>query len=170
MKTGNYLKVVLLSALFCIFFINTMNGQSIKGAWYGMLRLPELSLRLNMHIDSTSSGYVATWDSPDQGAFGIPTTRFYYVYPDIILEHKYANVIITGTVDSPFKTITATFKQGNTKANMTFGRDSLPPEENSPIGIKNKYNKEEVYITMRDGCGYSLQFILPKTARAPIPF
>jgi uncharacterized protein len=168
MKTRNHLKALLTCVL--VFFLFTdMNGQSIKGAWFGMLKLPELSLRLTIHIDSTSNGYVATWDSPDGGAFGIPTTRFYYVYPDIIVEHKYANVNITGTVDSRFKTITATFKQGNTKAYMTFGRDSIPPSENSLVSIKRQYTKQEVYIMMRDGVRLFTSIYTPKDSTRTYP-
>jgi putative CocE/NonD family hydrolase len=170
MKTGNNLKVYLLITLLSLLFITSSNGQSIKGAWFGMLKLPQLSLRLSIHIDSTSNGYIATWDSPDQGAFGIPTTRFSFVYPDIILEHKYARVVIVGTVDSRYKTITATFTQGSTKANMVFGRDSIAPPENSMISIKSKYNKKEVSITMRDGVKLFTSIYTPKdsTRRYPI--
>jgi putative CocE/NonD family hydrolase len=169
MKTDNHLKVLLTSTLLSLLFITTMNGQSIKGNWYGMLNLPQLSLRLTIHIDSASSGYIATFDSPDQGAFGIPTTRFSFVYPDIVVEHKYANFSIEGTVDSRYKVISAVFKQRSTKANMTFGRDSIPAPESSLISIKSKYNKQEVYITMRDGIKLFTSIYTPKDTTRTYP-
>jgi uncharacterized protein len=151
MKIRNLLNTVLVSIIVATLSFTDLNGQSIKGNWYGMLNLPQISLRLNMHIDSTKDGYKVTWDSPDQGAFGIPTTRFSYDYPNIVVEHKMANILIEGSVDARFKMITATFKQGDTKAAMTFGRDSITPPENSMVSIKKRYAKKEVYITMRDG-------------------
>ena len=160
MKIRNLLHTFLIAILIVTLYFTESNGQSIKGNWYGMLDLPEISLRLNMHIDSTKDGYIATWDSPDQGAFGIPTTRFSYDYPNIVVEHKNANVLINGSVDAKFKTITAIFKQGDTKANMSFGRDSIAPPENSMVSIKSRYKKKEVYITMRDGVKLSHRYIL----------
>ncbi len=169
MKTRNHLKVLPAILLLSIWMALPAQAQSIKGSWYGMLDLPQLSLRLSMHIDSTNTGYIATWDSPDQGAFGIPTTRFSFIYPDIIVEHKYAKVLIEGTVDSKFKKITATFTQGNTKAAMVFGRDSIPPPENSLPSISRKYKKQEIYITMRDGVKLFTSIYTPKDSTHTYP-
>jgi uncharacterized protein len=53
--------------------INTLTAQNINGVWSGALKIQETQLRINIHVDGNSeSGFSAKFDSPDQGAFGIP--------------------------------------------------------------------------------------------------
>ena len=45
----------------------------VGGDWLGTLTVPGGSLRIVFHITEANGGLAATMDSPDQGAFGIPT-------------------------------------------------------------------------------------------------
>lgn len=47
-------------------------AQDITGQWNGMLDIYGSKLRLVIHITQGDNGLTATFDSPDQGAFGIP--------------------------------------------------------------------------------------------------
>jgi putative CocE/NonD family hydrolase len=50
---------------------------------------------------------------------------------------------------------------------LVFTRDSLPPMECTMIDIQSKYDKKEVYITMRDGIKLFTSYYVPKdTANA----
>ena len=63
-------------ALLAIFFLATLSlsGQDITGKWMGKLVVPGAELRVDFNLTKTADGYTSTMDSPDQGAYGIPTT------------------------------------------------------------------------------------------------
>lgn len=53
--------------------ICSLKAQEINGVWTGALKIQDVQLRINIHVDGNSeNGYSAKFDSPDQGAFGIP--------------------------------------------------------------------------------------------------
>ena len=51
----------------------TRAPSAVVGDWLGTLAVPGGSLRIVFHITEANGGLAATMDSPDQGAFGIPT-------------------------------------------------------------------------------------------------
>lgn len=50
-------------------------SQEVSGKWYGKLNVQNTSLRIHFTIKKDSLSYTTTMDSPDQGAFGIPTDK-----------------------------------------------------------------------------------------------
>jgi len=50
-------------------------SQKVSGKWYGKLNVQNTSLRINFTIKKDSISYTSTMDSPDQGAFDIPTDK-----------------------------------------------------------------------------------------------
>jgi hypothetical protein len=46
--------------------------SSIDGIWEGVLKFPNLTQRIVLHISGSDEGLTATFDSPDQGGFGRP--------------------------------------------------------------------------------------------------
>ena len=50
------------------------HGQDFNGSWSGVLDVGRQSLTIVFNIQQTSDGVDITWDSPDQGAFGLPAT------------------------------------------------------------------------------------------------
>jgi uncharacterized protein len=65
------MKKVLFSLITLLFFAK-INAQDITGQWFGALDIQGAKLRLVVNISKTDSGFIATLDSPDQGAKGIP--------------------------------------------------------------------------------------------------
>jgi len=65
-------KTILISVLAMISL--TSFAQDITGKWYGALKVQGTQLRLVFNINNKDNTLSATMDSPDQGAFGIPTT------------------------------------------------------------------------------------------------
>ena len=62
-------------SLFIILLISTqLSAQTVVGDWYGALNIQGNNLKLVFHITETDNGYSATFDSPAQGASGIPFT------------------------------------------------------------------------------------------------
>lgn len=65
------LVLVLLTGLFSL----TIYGQDITGHWNGILTVHGTQLRLVFNIEKIDNNLTSTLDSPDQGAFGIPSTN-----------------------------------------------------------------------------------------------
>ncbi|HLR91311.1 MAG TPA: alpha/beta fold hydrolase [Balneolaceae bacterium] len=53
---------------------SNLKAQDITGVWNGVLDVMGTQLTLVFHIQEADSGFTATFDSPDQGALGIPFT------------------------------------------------------------------------------------------------
>jgi len=68
MKTYHRFFITILTIL----VFPVLSAQDITGDWYGMIQIQAISLRLNLHIQKDDNGLKATFDSPDQGVYGIP--------------------------------------------------------------------------------------------------
>lgn len=70
-------KTLLLACL--ILNISLVGAQDITGSWNGKLSLPNGQLTLVFNISRDGESYQTTFDSPDQGAKGIPTESTTFV-------------------------------------------------------------------------------------------
>lgn len=136
--------------------------QSIEGDWHGKVNIQGLELRLSVHVKSTGQGYTSTFDSPDQNAFNIPCTETTFSYPDFSFSHSGAGFKYTGQVNSSYTEIKGTLVQGNLTVEIVFGRNPVPVSPYSQTGLKQRYDKKEVYITMRDGVRLFTSIYTPK--------
>ena len=110
-------------AVFYIFlFLLTGNlySQEIIGSWTGSLKIQETSLRLVFNVSMKDSVLISTFDSPDQGAFGLPTTRTTYSESDKKLEiiASGLGIFYRGILDND--SIVGTFNQGGIPFPLTF--------------------------------------------------
>ena len=108
-----------------------------------------MELRLTIHVKAVDQGYTSTFDSPDQNAFAVPCTTTTFKFPDFSFSLKYFLTEISG------------IKKG-LNLPITFGRTSIAPAPNSPEALKQKYDKQEVYITMRDSVKLFTSIYTPK--------
>ena len=61
--------------------------NQIQGHWKGTLNFQGVTMHLVFHIALMPDGsYTATMDSPDQGAYGIPTSAVKFNYPNVRVE------------------------------------------------------------------------------------
>lgn len=102
-------------AVFYIFlFLLTGNlySQEIIGSWTGSLKIQETSLRLVFNVSMKDSVLISTFDSPNQGAFGLPTTRTTYSESDKKLEiiASGLGIFYRGILEND--SIVGTFNQG----------------------------------------------------------
>jgi putative CocE/NonD family hydrolase len=155
--------------LFLFFFITDIYAQSITGKWYGLASLYDIKIRIVLSIDSSWKGYSMTFDSPDQNTHGTAVTTFSYAYPDIQFSQKDLHLNYSGVVDAGLQHISGLFTQYHTTATLSFGRDSIPPPENSLSVIQQKYRKHEVYIPMRDGVKLFTSFYTPNDSMSEHP-
>jgi putative CocE/NonD family hydrolase len=169
MKTSRNCRFISTAISLMLFCAPFTVAQSIEGDWYGMADLQGIKLRLSLHVTSDEKGYVSAWDSPDQGAFGIPSTTTEFVYPDFSFTHAGTGVKYNGQVNALYTLIDGTLEQGKQKLRILFGRDPVAPPPGSPAAIKNSYDKKETYITMRDGIRLFTSIYSPKDTTVSHP-
>ena len=142
--------------------------QSIEGDWYGKAEIDGIVLRLTVHVKTDGQAYSSTWDSPDQGAFGIPSTTTRFSYPEFSFTHSGAGFAYTGQVNPSYTSIGGFLEQGGRKIEIVFGRGEIKAARNSPEELKKKYSKRKFILKCATASGFSLQYIHPVTAKDPI--
>lgn len=140
-------KTFLFIVLF--FAVVFLNAQDITGNWEGMLEIQSTRLRIVFHIEKNDSILTSTMDSPDQGAFGLPTTRSSFRDNKLEIIASGLGLFYRGTLESD--SITGTFSQGGISFPLTLQRSGEPllqrpqmPQEPLP------YISEEVIIQHSD--------------------
>lgn len=144
-------------------------AQSIEGDWFGKADIDGIVLRLSIHVKAADQGYTSTWDSPDQGAFGIPSTTTAFNYPEFSFTHAGAGFKYTGQINSSYTEITGILEQAGRKLDIVFGRNPVAASPGSSEVLKQKYDKQEVYIEMRDGIKLFTSIYTPKNTSVPHP-
>jgi putative CocE/NonD family hydrolase len=159
-----------MGLLFALLLLSSAtSAQTIEGDWYGKADVQGMALRLNLHIKASGEGYVTTWDSPDQGAMGLPSTSTTFKYPDFSFKYDAAGFEYKGQVNSSYTEITGNLSQGGQKFAINFGRTLIEAAPNSQEALKKKYDKKELYITMRDGVKLFTSIYTPKNKSVTHP-
>jgi len=154
---------------FFMLFILSSYSQSIEGDWYGKADIDGIVLRITIHVKGADEGYTSTWDSPDQGAFGIASTTTIFKYPNFSFTHAGAGFKYGGQINASYSEIAGVLEQNGRKLEINFARDPIAAAPNSPEGFKQKYTKQEVYITMRDGVRLFTSVYTPKNSSVKHP-
>ncbi len=84
--------------LILILAVFSMYGQEIVGTWSGAIETPNGNLRINFHISEADEGYAATFDSPDQDAFGLPVDTTKYKKPELTLKVNQIDFLYEGSL------------------------------------------------------------------------
>jgi hypothetical protein len=155
-------KTLGFSAILFILLIYPISSQSITGDWYGKADVSGVELRINVHVKTSGQGYSSTWDSPDQGAFNIASTTTMFKFPDFSFSHEGSGFRYTGKVNSSYDEIAGSLEQGGQNLKIVFGRKPVETPAGSTEALKMKYDKKEVYLTMRDGVRLFTSIYTPK--------
>lgn len=130
-----------------LFATVVVSAQGITGDWGGALRIGSHSLRIVLHIVAADSGYAATLDSPDQGAFGLPVDSVLYNAPQLIIKQSRLKATLSGTIVGD--TVKGVFAQGGFPLALTLVRGDFalrrPQEPRPPF----PYRSEEITIYNR---------------------
>lgn len=116
-STEKWLFQLMAASLIIAAFSATLNAQSeekIEGIWQGKMQLPKnAELRMVFHISKNDSGrLVATLDSPDQKANGIPVDEVKFENGELSLKVHSVQGSYKGRVDLAKKTIEGAWSQG----------------------------------------------------------
>jgi putative CocE/NonD family hydrolase len=169
MKTKTILPSFFLVVIMAATLSFQGRSQSITGDWYAMADIQGMTLRFNLHVTGETGSLKGTFDSPDQGAFGIPLTSVTLNEQSFEFSFAPGGLVYTGLTDPGFTFIMGTLKQGGKDFSFPFRRTPPVLPESSPSRIKEKYDKQEVYIEMRDGIKLFTSVYTPKNVSAPTP-
>ena len=100
---------------------------------------------------------------------GIPSTTTTFTYPDFTFTYDEAGLKYSGKVDQGYTKITGSLFQGGQKFDIIFTRTVIAPPAGSTEALKLKFNKKEVYITMRDGVRLFTSIYAPRDTLKPHP-
>jgi len=154
-------------ALFLFLFttIGTIFGQEIEGQWNGILKVQGTQLRIVLYINQTDSGFVATMDSPDQGAKGIPASQT--TFEDSVLKVEVASLganyegVLTGESQ-----IVGALKQRGITMPLTFTKAVLEKETvirpQNPVEPYPYHTEEVKFINPKDQTVLAGTLTLPK--------
>jgi uncharacterized protein len=96
--------------------------SDIDGAWLGTLEAGAVKLRIVFHITNTEDGLMATMDSLDQGAKGIPATAVKRDGASLKIEMKQLGGGFEGTINKDLTAIEGTWSQGGTTKPLALKR------------------------------------------------
>lgn len=140
----------ILSVVFLFFLTTHLYPQDISESWAGSLNIQGTKLRIVFNITKTDTLYVSTMDSPDQGAYDIPTTSTGYSKGKLDITAESLTLHYQGELKND--SIIGVFKQGamSLPLNLSQGVEAGPlrpqtPKEPFP------YNSELVTLTSKDG-------------------
>jgi putative CocE/NonD family hydrolase len=170
MKTKQIFKSLLLILIVAFSLSAQTTAQTIAGDWYAIASVQGMNLRLALHITATPEGnFSGTFDSPDQGAYGIPLTSVTLKDQDFEFSFSQGGLSYSGMVDPGYTFIMGTMKQGGQNISFPLRRTQPEMPENSTAKIREKYDKQEVYIEMRDGVKLFTSIYTPKNGNGQSP-
>jgi len=155
----NYLTIAIL-----FIFTSLTTAQDITGKWNGVLKLPGAELRVSFNLSLNGSGYSATMDSPDQGAFGIPMTSAEFTGNTLKLTHTMASIIYLGTLTEAGN-ITGTFTQAGQVFPLELSR--IMPEKKEIVRSQNPvkpypyYSEDIIVRNVKDSLDLAGTLTLP---------
>jgi len=141
----NTLHRILLTLL--LLSTGSVFAQSITGDWYGSLNVQGMNMKLVFHIVETDDGYAATFDSPSQGAAGIPFTSAVRNENTITLTAD--NIAATYTAALENETLNGIWKQGVNEFELVMSRtDQEVKGPNRPQEPKGAlpYKAEDIFF------------------------
>lgn len=156
----------LFYTLIFLLISTSIFGQDIAGDWNGILNVQGTQLKLVFHIQQTDSGYSATFDSPDQGAMGIPFSAAALDDSTLRLEAQRIAAVYEGTVTAD--SITGTWNQGGQSFPLNLSKKAVEKKEFKRPQYPKKpypYHAEEVrFENTKDSLTLAGALTLPKKA------
>jgi putative CocE/NonD family hydrolase len=156
---------MIISFLQCF----NLNAQSIAGDWYSLIHTEGVHLNMNLHLSEEDEVLSGTFDVPQQGAVGIPLSSVSLNDLEVEFAYDPARFSFSGVTDPGYNTIMGYFKQGPFTSTLKFIRDPSNLPDNPIDQVREKYEKEEVYIEMRDGTRLFTSIYSPKEISGKSP-
>jgi len=120
----------------------------LTGDWSGVLKVGGADLHLIIHVKGGAGGLTATFDSPDQGANGLPIAAVSQVGDRIALDIAIAHARYTGRLSTDGRTLDGAWIQGGADLPLVLthgGELGLPRRPQTPVK-PYPYREEEVAL------------------------
>ncbi len=169
MKTKPVIKPLFLSILIISGLSIGGRSQSVTGDWFSLAEIQGITLSVNLHITSDDGILAGTLDAPEQGAFGIPLSSVTIKGLKFEFCFTPAGLTFSGITDPGGNFIAGILKLGGQDIQVSFLRTRPELPENHIERIKEIYDKQEVYIEMRDGMKLFTSIYTPRNLTAPAP-
>jgi hypothetical protein len=120
--------------------------SDIDGTWLGTLDTGAAKLRIIFHIVNTEDGLMATMDSPDQGANGLPTTSVTRDGASLRIETRQIGGSFSGKIAPDLSSIDGTWSQGGNSVPLVLKRAKdqaeldLPKRTQNPIKPERRFS------------------------------
>jgi pimeloyl-ACP methyl ester carboxylesterase len=164
------LTTVLLLSLALIGTRQAAAPAAIEGDWTGSVAVGAAPLRLVVHIKRTADGgFVATLDSPDQGATGLPIETVTVTGDTVRLEMKTPPAVFEGKRSADGTAIDGAWVQGGASFPLTLRRGAGAGAPKRPQEPKPPYPYSEDAVTYDNkAAGITLAgtLTLPRAAAA----
>ncbi len=138
--------------------IAQVKPADLQGSWLGVLKVQGIELHLVMNISlNPSDSMIVTFDSPDQGAKDLPTSKVTIREDSLFVSSKKIGGKFSGKVNTGHNSIPGTWRQGGMNFPLTMDRQekkftlNRPQEPNPPF----PYRSEEVVVRNAEG-GFDL--------------
>ena len=135
----------------------TKTDTSYYGNWQGVLNAGGSSIRIVFHISHYADSISGTFDSPDQGAYGIPATSIDIFSDSIRLNVQSINGYYLGKLEHDKLKLTGTWNQNGMTFPLTLNKTNKleevkrPQEPEKPYPYKEeevKFQNKEANITL----------------------
>ncbi len=107
-------------------------APDVSGTWQGKLNVGATSLRIVLNIAQANGSLIATMDSPDQGAKGIPVTSAISRNDSLLLSIEKVHGAYAGRIAPDGSSIAGEWAQGSVKLPLEFHRSSSSDEIRRP--------------------------------------
>ncbi|MDZ7716434.1 MAG: alpha/beta fold hydrolase [Balneolaceae bacterium] len=142
------MKKLILTYSFLL-IASSLFAQDITGQWNGVLNVMGSQLELVFHIEETDNGYSATFDSPDQGAMGIPFSSA--SFSDDTLRLAASNISATYKGVLKADSLIGTWSQGGQSFPLNMSRNEVKKEEpKRPQEPEKPYPYYEEEVTFKN--------------------
>ncbi|MCO5284964.1 MAG: lysophospholipase [Chitinophagaceae bacterium] len=134
----NALLILMAALAFC-----NVKAQNAAGDWKGILHVGNVQLAIEFHFQKNDAGVLTgTWDSPDQGAFGLPFSQIRVTQDSLIADIETINGNYTGKFSGK-DSISGVWMQGGSKLPLNFTRKRA---DNTDVADRG----EDISIQVRD--------------------
>jgi pimeloyl-ACP methyl ester carboxylesterase len=152
-------KMTIKSLWFIAFQLLTTAGfpqekdllHQLPGSWLGTLKVQGIELRLVMNIAfNPADSAIVTFDSPDQGASDIPTSKVVVKGDSLFVSLKMVGGKLTGKVSPDRLSISGVWKQGGFSLPITMNKQEKKLVINRPQEPKPPYPYTTAEVTFRN--------------------
>ena len=123
-------------------------SQNITGSWYGNLDVQGQKLPLVFHIEQEGNDLKSTFDSPTQGAKGIPIQKTLFENNELTLNASNLGITFSGKLNA--EKIEGIFSQSGMNFPLILSRNAVTTVVNRPQTPKPPFNYNSDDVTFKN--------------------